>query len=84
MARLLVALLSAPIRAYRVLVSPLMPHVCRFTPSCSVYALEALKLHGPVKGVWLALRRLSRCHPITWLGGSSGIDPVPLSKTQHP
>ena len=84
MAELLAALLSAPIRAYRALISPLMPHVCRFTPSCSVYALEALKLHGPVKGVWLAVRRLSRCHPITWLGGSSGFDPVPLSKTQHP
>jgi putative membrane protein insertion efficiency factor len=84
MARLLVALLSAPIRAYRALISPLMPHACRFSPSCSVYALEALKLHGPVKGLWLSLRRLSRCHPISWLGGSSGFDPVPLSKTQHP
>ena len=77
MAELFVALLSAPIRAYRALISPLLPHVCRFTPSCSVYALEALKLHGPVKGLWLAVRRLSRCHPITWLGGSSGFDPVP-------
>ena len=77
MAKLLVALLSAPIRVYRALISPLMPHVCRFSPSCSVYALEALKLHGPVKGLWLALRRLARCHPITWLGGSSGFDPVP-------
>lgn len=84
MAELFVALLSAPIRAYRVLISPLTPHACRFNPSCSVYALEALRLHGPVKGMWLALRRLSRCHPITWLGGSSGFDPVPLSKTQHP
>ena len=84
MARLLVALLSAPIRAYRLLISPLMPQSCRFTPSCSVYALEALRLHGPIKGLWLAMRRLARCHPITWLGGSSGLDPVPLSKTQHP
>jgi uncharacterized protein len=84
MARLLAALLSAPIRAYRAFISPLMPHVCRFSPSCSVYALEALKLHGPVKGLWLSLKRLSRCHPITWLGGSSGFDPVPLSKTRYP
>ena len=84
MAKLLVALLSAPIRAYRLLISPLMPHSCRFTPSCSVYALEALRIHGPIKGVWLAARRLARCHPISWLGGSSGLDPVPLSKTQHP
>jgi uncharacterized protein len=83
MARLLVTLLSLPIRIYRALVSPLMPDVCRFTPSCSVYALKALELHGPAKGLWLALRRLSRCHPITWLGGSSGFDPVPLSKTHH-
>ena len=83
MHKLFVALLSAPIRAYRALLSPMMPHACRFTPSCSVYALEALALHGPAKGLWLTLRRLSRCHPITWLGGSSGIDPVPLSKTQH-
>ena len=84
MAELLVALLSAPIRVYRLLISPLMPHVCRFQPSCSIYALEALNLHGPVKGSWLAARRLSRCHPISRLGGSSGLDPVPLSKTQHP
>ena len=84
MAKFFVALLSAPIRTYRALISPLMPHACRFSPSCSVYALEALRLHGPVRGLWLALRRLSRCHPISWLGGSSGFDPVPLSKTQHP
>ena len=84
MHKLLVALLSAPIRAYRALLSPLTPHACRFTPSCSAYALEALALHGPAKGTWLTLRRLSRCHPIPWLGGSSGLDPVPLSKSQHP
>jgi putative membrane protein insertion efficiency factor len=83
MRRFAVALLSAPIRAYRLLLSPLMPARCRFTPSCSAYALEALHQHGPVKGLWLTLRRLSRCHPISWLGGSSGFDPVPLSK-RHP
>jgi uncharacterized protein len=74
MRKLAIAILSAPIRAYRAI--PL-PHVCRFTPSCSLYALEALKLHGPLRGLWLTIRRLSRCHPITWLGGSSGFDPVP-------
>jgi putative membrane protein insertion efficiency factor len=78
-----IALLSAPIRAYRILLSPLMPGSCRFTPSCSAYALEALQQHGPVKGLWLTARRLARCHPVTWLGGSSGFDPVPLSK-RHP
>jgi putative membrane protein insertion efficiency factor len=72
-----VALLSAPIRLYRLVLSPLLPQACRFTPSCSVYALEALKLHGPFKGLWLTARRLSRCHPVAWLGGSSGHDPVP-------
>ncbi len=83
MRRFLVTLLSAPIRAYRVLISPLTPPSCRFTPSCSQYALEALHQHGPAKGLWLAARRLLRCHPISWLGGSSGFDPVPLSK-RHP
>jgi len=77
MRALAIAVLSAPIRAYRALLSPLLPHVCRFTPSCSLYALEALKRHGPFKGSWLTVRRLSRCHPVTWLGGSSGFDPVP-------
>ena len=82
MRKLMVALLSAPIRAYRTLISPLMPNSCRFTPSCSTYALEALHQHGPIKGLWLTAKRLSRCHPISWLGGSSGFDPVPLSKRQ--
>ncbi|HKU64157.1 MAG TPA: membrane protein insertion efficiency factor YidD [Rhizomicrobium sp.] len=83
MHRFATALLSAPIHAYRYLVSPLMPHSCRFSPSCSAYALDALDQHGPVKGLWLAVRRLARCHPIDWLGGSSGFDPVPHSK-RHP
>jgi len=77
MRRIAVALLSAPIHLYRFTLSPLLPPSCRFSPSCSAYALEALKIHGPVKGLWLTARRLSRCHPISWLGGSSGIDPVP-------
>jgi putative membrane protein insertion efficiency factor len=72
-----VALLSVPIYVYRYTLSPMLPRACRFEPSCSAYALEALSLHGPFKGSWLALRRLSRCHPIAFLGGSSGVDPVP-------
>jgi len=80
MRKLMVALLSAPIRAYRAVLSPLSPHACRFSPSCSAYALEALHHHGPIKGLWLTARRLSRCHHIRWLGGSSCFDPVPLSK----
>lgn len=75
--RLSVALLSAPVLVYRHLVSPLLPSVCRFQPSCSQYALDALRLHGPVRGMALTLKRLARCHPLTWLGGSQGFDPVP-------
>lgn len=71
------AVLLAPLYFYRWIVSPLLPHVCRFTPSCSVYAFEALKVHGPWRGLGLAARRLLRCHPFTLLGGSSGFDPVP-------
>ena len=78
-----VALLSAPIHLYRKLLSPLKPPTCRFTPSCSVYALEALERHGPLRGLWLAVRRVARCHPITWLGGSSGFDPVPKRQIQR-
>lgn len=77
MRKIMIALLSAPIRFYRAFVSPLLPRSCRFMPSCSAYALEALQIHGPVKGLWLTAKRLSRCHPISWLGGSSGFDPVP-------
>ena len=78
MARTLaIELLAAPIRVYRALVSPMLPPSCRFEPTCSAYALEALHVHGPFKGLLLAARRIARCHPITWLGGSSGFDPVP-------
>jgi putative membrane protein insertion efficiency factor len=70
-------ILTAPIHLYRYALSPLLPPRCRFAPSCSAYALEAIALHGPLRGSLLALRRLSRCHPISWLGGGSGYDPVP-------
>jgi putative membrane protein insertion efficiency factor len=71
------AALIAPIRFYRAFVSPLFPPACRFQPTCSQYAIEAIQTHGPLKGLFLAARRLARCHPISWLGGSSGFDPVP-------
>jgi putative membrane protein insertion efficiency factor len=74
---LALGLLVAPLQLYRWLISPLFPPVCRFQPSCSDYTLEALRIHGPWRGLGLGLRRLSRCHPIAWLGGSSGFDPVP-------
>lgn len=71
--QLLGAILIAPIRFYRQFVSPLTPPSCRFTPTCSQYAIEAIQKHGPFKGLYLAIKRLLRCHP--W--GGSGYDPVP-------
>jgi hypothetical protein len=70
-------MLVAPIRFYRRFLSPMFPPSCRFQPTCSRYAIEAIETHGAVKGLGLALRRLAKCHPLTWLGGSSGFDPVP-------
>ncbi len=67
-----VGLLALPIRAWR-LVSRHLPPRCRYYPSCSAYALEALETHGAIRGSWLAAKRVSRCHP--WHEG--GIDPVP-------
>ena len=69
-----------PILAYRYTLSPAIGHVCRYQPTCSVYALEAIETHGAGRGLLLTLKRLARCHPITWLGGSSGIDPVPPAR----
>ena len=67
------AVLRGLIRAYQLLVSPLLLPSCRYLPSCSDYAAEAIATHGAAYGVWLTLRRLARCHP--W--GGSGYDPVP-------
>jgi uncharacterized protein len=67
------SLLRGLIRLYQLVVSPLLPPSCRYLPSCSDYALEALAHHGVLRGLLLALRRLARCHP--W--GGSGYDPVP-------
>jgi len=72
-----IALLVAPIRIYRWCISPMFVSPCRFLPTCSEYAIDALQVHGPGKGLALTARRLLRCHPVTWLGGSSGFDPVP-------
>ena len=73
MLRLLSLLLILPIRLYQILISPLLPNSCRFTPTCSAYAIEALRVHGPFVGLWLTIRRIVRCNP--W--GGSGYDPVP-------
>jgi putative membrane protein insertion efficiency factor len=61
------------VRAYQVVLSPLMGGHCRYTPSCSDYAVGAIELHGAVRGSWLAIRRIARCHPF----GGWGHDPVP-------
>lgn len=61
------------VRFYQLCISPLKPPTCRFRPTCSQYAIEALRKHGPLKGLYLTIRRLLRCHP--W--GGSGYDPVP-------
>ena len=71
--RLLSRPLIALVRLYRVAISPWLGMNCRYQPTCSEYALEALRTHGAFKGTWLAVRRIGRCHP--W--GGSGFDPVP-------
>lgn len=65
--------LTSAVHLYRATLKPLLPPACRFEPSCSAYALEAVRLYGAVRGGWLALRRLLRCRP----GGGGGPDPVP-------
>ena len=70
-------LLIAPIRFYQRFLSPLHAPCCRFYPSCSAYAVEAIQTHGPARGLWLAGRRILRCHP----GDPGGFDPVPPSNS---
>lgn len=66
-------IVALPVRVYRLLLSPWVGHSCRYQPTCSAYALEALEKHGALTGSWLAARRILRCHP--W--GGSGVDEVP-------
>ena len=71
--RILTLPLIGLVRFYQVCISPLKPATCRFTPTCSQYALQALQKYGPIKGSWLAIKRIAKCHP--W--GGCGYDPVP-------
>jgi putative membrane protein insertion efficiency factor len=72
---------ALPVKFYRLVISPVIGSNCRYQPTCSEYALEALKAHGALKGGWLAARRISRCHPL----GGSGYDPVlDKSKSDDP
>ena len=66
-------ILISLLKFYKAVISPWLPPSCRFVPTCSEYALEAIERHGALRGLYLALRRLARCHPL----GSSGYDPVP-------
>lgn len=75
-ARLLLLLIGG----YRRFISPLMAPRCRFAPSCSAYALEAVQRHGALRGAWLAVRRVGRCHPFN----PGGVDPVPPPRAQRP
>jgi hypothetical protein len=72
-------LLISCIKAYRLFISPLMANHCRFYPSCSQYAIEAINSHGVIKGSWFATRRLLRCHPFH----PGGYDPVPCNHQHH-
>ncbi len=66
-------LLVALVRVYQLFISPLLPPACRYYPSCSAYAIEALEKHGARRGSWLAVKRIGRCHPFR----PGGFDPVP-------
>ena len=73
MKRIFSLLLIIPIKNYQTIISPLLGPSCRFTPTCSQYAVEAIQKYGPFKGSWLSFKRILKCHP--W--GGSGYDPVP-------
>lgn len=73
MKKVLSKILLIPIYFYKYSISPMLPRACRYTPTCSEYAIEAIKKHGPFRGLWLAVKRLARCNP--W--GGHGYDPVP-------
>ena len=73
MKRIFSFLLIIPIKIYQIIISPLLGPSCRFTPTCSQYAVEAIQKYGPFKGSWLSFKRILKCHP--W--GGSGYDPLP-------
>tara|TARA_B100000287_G_scaffold192221_1_gene181387 strand:- start:3 stop:254 length:252 start_codon:yes stop_codon:yes gene_type:complete len=64
------------IKAYKYLISPMLGNSCRYLPTCSEYSIEALKTYGLIKGILMSLKRILSCHPIKFLGGGEGFDPV--------
>lgn len=76
--RVMRRVMQAPIHVYRKVISPLKPPTCRFYPTCSAYALEAIEKHGAAKGGWLAIKRIARCHPFH----PGGFDPVPPASNE--
>jgi putative membrane protein insertion efficiency factor len=71
--KILVFILIIPLKFYQWVISPMIGPSCRYTPTCSAYSIQALKKHGPFKGLWLSVKRIASCNP--W--GGSGYDPVP-------
>jgi putative membrane protein insertion efficiency factor len=76
------ALLTALVRGYRFLLSPWLGRHCRFEPTCSAYALEALEAHGALRGSWLTAKRLARCHPFC-AGGHDPVPPAPIAPVRE-
>ena len=81
MKKILIYLTIQIIKFYKFFISPLLGNRCRFFPSCSDYFIDSIKLYGLIKGFYLGLKRIIRCHPIKLLGGGSGLDLVPKKKT---
>ncbi|WP_311064164.1 membrane protein insertion efficiency factor YidD [Halomonas sp. DWK9] len=77
--KLLTVIMVGCVRAYQYTISPLLGPRCRFWPSCSAYTIEAIQVHGPLKGVWMAAKRMIKCHP----GNPGGMDPVPGGRSEQ-
>ncbi|MDC0344234.1 membrane protein insertion efficiency factor YidD [Pelagibacteraceae bacterium] len=80
MSKLIIFFIILIIKIYKYLISPILGGKCRFLPTCSDYLIEALNVHGIFKGLYIGLKRILRCHPIKFIGGSSGLDFVPSKK----
>ncbi|MBP5981333.1 MAG: membrane protein insertion efficiency factor YidD [Halomonas sp.] len=76
--QLITILMVGAVRAYQYVISPLLGPRCRFWPSCSSYTIEAIQVHGPFKGGWMAIKRIIKCHP----GNPGGMDPVPGGRSE--